>query len=772
MTGIATDNRDNIANANGVTTVFPFTFFAYSSGVVKVYTIDGDDAPVDVTASCTIAVNASYIGGSVTFASAPASGLKVLIRREVPYTQETEFANITRYKEVAIEEALNTIVMQVQQVKEETDRAVKVPSSDADVAGELPSIATRANKAFIFDDDGNPTASTEDFETQAANAAASAAAAAASASSAATQASNSATSASNSASSASAASTSATAAASSAAAASASQSAAASSASAAATSQTAAASSAATATTQASNASTSATAAASSATSAAGSATTATTQATNAASSATSAAASATSAAASYDSFDDRYLGSKTSDPTLDNDGNALLTGALYFNSSVSEMRVWTGSAWNTAYVPSSSYVTTSGTEVITERKRFYKNVESATVPTTLAGSQISVRAASGATGNYSCAIAAGDTNTDAAYANAQVGFYDDGSAARQGIYGATGNNAGQTLAFKVTADQQFAHADGTAAQPSMTFFNDLNTGIYSAGADTLGFATGGTSRMTLKSNGHLLLGTTTDDTGLTVESSVTVRSGNYFMMRPTDNSWDMRINALSGGNRIAFYSGGAPTTPLAVIDTAGNIGTGAATSPTDALHLERSTAVNTLAKLKNSVDTFLAGVLADGRGFVSVQGAHDMVLQTNSTTRITLKSTGSIQTGAASEAAGYTAAGDITLPTGGKISAFNCPKFMINMQVAASPTIRKSMNVASITRTAAGRGVITLTNGTSDTDSIFTGSAADNPSYGPGGRQISAIQLTTTTVQYFCGQTASLNEYDTKYAHLIGFNN
>jgi hypothetical protein len=39
-------------------------------------------------------------------------------------------------------------------------------------------------------------------------------------------------------------------------------------------------------------------------------------------------------------------LGAKTSNPTLDNDGNALLTGALYFNSVANEMRVYTGSAW------------------------------------------------------------------------------------------------------------------------------------------------------------------------------------------------------------------------------------------------------------------------------------------------------------------------------------------------------------------------------------------------------------------------------------------
>ena len=61
---------------------------------------------------------------------------------------------------------------------------------------------------------------------------------------------------------------------------------------------------------------------------------------------AATASAAATAAAASYDSFDDRYLGAKSSAPTLDNDGNSLVTGALYFNSVTAVMQVWSGSAW------------------------------------------------------------------------------------------------------------------------------------------------------------------------------------------------------------------------------------------------------------------------------------------------------------------------------------------------------------------------------------------------------------------------------------------
>lgn len=161
----------------------------------------------------------------------------------------------------------------------------------------------------------------------------------------------------------------------------------------AATSALAAANSATSATNSASTATTQATSATSSASSATASAATATTKAGEALTSANNAAAyelsannwatktsgavaggeysakyhaqaaatSATAAETAYDSFDDRYLGAKTSNPTLDNDGNALITGALYFNSSAAEMRVWNGSAWVATYLPASGYLPISG---------------------------------------------------------------------------------------------------------------------------------------------------------------------------------------------------------------------------------------------------------------------------------------------------------------------------------------------------------------------------------------------------------------------------
>jgi hypothetical protein len=97
----------------------------------------------------------------------------------------------------------------------------------------------------------------------------------------------------------------------------------------------------------ATSAATSAAAAATSASNAATSASNAASSATTASNAVTSAELAATNAAASYDSFDDRYLGAKASDPTLDNDGDALIAGATYFNTSSNSMKVYSGSAWS-----------------------------------------------------------------------------------------------------------------------------------------------------------------------------------------------------------------------------------------------------------------------------------------------------------------------------------------------------------------------------------------------------------------------------------------
>jgi hypothetical protein len=89
---------------------------------------------------------------------------------------------------------------------------------------------------------------------------------------------------------------------------------------------------------------------------------------TNASASASAAAASAASAATLLDNFDDIYLGSFATDPTVDNDGDPLTAGDLYFNTVSSTLQVYSGSAWQTAAISATGFVTLTGVETLTNK--------------------------------------------------------------------------------------------------------------------------------------------------------------------------------------------------------------------------------------------------------------------------------------------------------------------------------------------------------------------------------------------------------------------
>ena len=78
-----------------------------------------------------------------------------------------------------------------------------------------------------------------------------------------------------------------------------------------------------------------------SATNAANSATAASNSASAAATSATAAENAKNAAETALDTFDDDFLGSKSSNPSVDNDGNALADGALYFDTTNNVMKVY-----------------------------------------------------------------------------------------------------------------------------------------------------------------------------------------------------------------------------------------------------------------------------------------------------------------------------------------------------------------------------------------------------------------------------------------------
>jgi hypothetical protein len=323
---------------------YAFTFEILTSSDIAVYR---GSTLLTLTTDYSVTINANGTG-SVTLVTAGTGNITIVgaktIQRITDFTTGGDFFANT------LNDELDAQTIFIQQVAETAERGLKAPVVDpTDINMTLPAKASRAGKVLSFDaTTGDPIASfaagdISNAQTYATNAAASASAAASSASSASSSASAASSSASSASSSASTASTQATNAS--------------NSASSASTSASNASSSASSASTSASNAATSATNASNSASSASTSATNAAASAVSAGNAQTAAEAARDATLTAYDNFDDRYLGSKTSDPTLDNDGNALVAGSLYFNSVSGAMKVYTGSVWVAAYVSGTDYL-------------------------------------------------------------------------------------------------------------------------------------------------------------------------------------------------------------------------------------------------------------------------------------------------------------------------------------------------------------------------------------------------------------------------------
>ena len=387
MTINLADNNPRIEYtvAQGVTQdsfAVPFEFFndgdlsVYVDGVLKAegtdYTITGGDGSTgDIEFVAATPPDVQQVTGIT-------GGSKVTIIRTTPIERTSDFSAGADINRAALNEQFDILTAMVADAKDRIDRTIRANPYEVSPSLVLPTVTSRKGKTLAFDPTTGAVINGPTID-EVINAEAYAIAAGLSADAASDSEDAAAASASAAASSASSASSSQSAASTSASNASTSASSASTSASNAATSATNASNSASAASTSASNASSSASSASSSASSAS-------TSASTASSAAATAESARDSTLAAFDSFDDRYLGSKTSDPALDNDGNALVGGTLYFNSVEGVMKIYTGSAWVVAYVPgvaSSIGFTPAGAIAATNVQAAIQELDTEKVPRT-----------------------------------------------------------------------------------------------------------------------------------------------------------------------------------------------------------------------------------------------------------------------------------------------------------------------------------------------------------------------------------------------------
>ena len=245
------------------------------------------------------------------------------------------------------------------------------------------------------------------------------------------------------------------------------------------------------------------------------------------AASAADAANSAAAAATALDSFDDRYLGSKASAPSLDNDGNTLVEGALYFDSTSNGMQVYDGANWIAAsssgnisflkykYVATNNQTTFSGQDANNATLSYtVGNIVVMLNGIVLDGSDYT--ATSGTSVVLSSGASTGDELTIRAYQSFTTA--DMVPASTGGTFGGNVNVTGT-----VTADGLRV---SSATSANSTFINGVSAGMqiiladqsWSAGinqnAGNLYLQSGGlTNRLKIDSNGDIRF---YEDTGTT----------------------------------------------------------------------------------------------------------------------------------------------------------------------------------------------------------------------------------------------------------------
>ena len=527
---ISSTTVKNSYSGNGSTTAFAYTFkiFANTDLQVIIRSSTGTETVKTLTTHYTVSGVGDASGGNVTFTSGntPASGETVVIIREVPQTQAIDYIANDPFPAESHEEGLDRATMTTQQVQEELDRSIKLSRTNTMTSTEFTVGATdRANKVLSFDSSGELSVTQElgtfkgDWssgtayvirdlvkDTSTNNIFIVNTAHTASGSEPLTTNANSAkydliVDAASATTSASNAATSATAAASSA---------------------TAAASSASSASTQASNASTSAS---------------------NAASSATAAAASATDAANSADAFDDIYLGSKSSDPSTDNDGDALAAGMLYFNTTDDLLRVYTGSAWQNAAVDTTGFITVSGTQTLTNKTLTSPKIGTALLDTN--GNELAkVTATSSAVNEFTVANAATGNSPRISVTGDDSNVDLDLLAKGTGHVTVRGNTNSGAIQLNCEVN---THGQQIKAQPHSA--GVTNSMLLPAGADSTLVSLVSTDTLTNKTLTSPKIGTKIDDTNGNelVNLTATGSAVNEFTI----------ANAATGNNPVLSATGG-----------------------------------------------------------------------------------------------------------------------------------------------------------------------------------------------------------------------
>ena len=146
------------ANGDGSNVTFPYDFkiFAAVDLTVILRSSTGTETVQELTTHYSVTNAGVVSGGNVVFETAPASGVTVVIRRNIAQTQITDYTANDPFPAESHEDALDRLTFITQQQQEEIDRSFKVSRTNTISSSEFTTSASdRANKLISFDGNGN-----------------------------------------------------------------------------------------------------------------------------------------------------------------------------------------------------------------------------------------------------------------------------------------------------------------------------------------------------------------------------------------------------------------------------------------------------------------------------------------------------------------------------------------------------------------------------------------------------------------------------------------
>ena len=157
---VSTTTRKKSYTANGSTTVFAYDFRIFNDSDLKVYV---NSVLQTIVTHYTVSGAGDASGGNVTFGSAPADTLSVVIIRELPRTQATDYVDNSALSATSLEDTADKNLMLIQEIDAKAGDGFRFADTVVD-AGTITidkNASDRGSKLLSFDSAGDLIATQE-----------------------------------------------------------------------------------------------------------------------------------------------------------------------------------------------------------------------------------------------------------------------------------------------------------------------------------------------------------------------------------------------------------------------------------------------------------------------------------------------------------------------------------------------------------------------------------------------------------------------------------